>query len=63
MTKLNLENILSSPRKWDLSFRIYDVKKNEQFDSKLKGEKLTKQQIETKIKNEIEILINEIKKH
>ena len=63
MTKLELDNILNSPRKWDLSFRIYDVKKNEQFDSKLKGEKLTKQEIEKKVKTSFEILINEIKKH
>jgi hypothetical protein len=63
MSKIDIENILNSPRKWNLSFRIYNVKNNEQFDSKLKGDKLTKQQIEEKVENESELLINEIKKH
>ncbi len=62
MSKIDLENILNSPKKWDLSFRIYNVKNNEQFDSKLKGDNLTKEQIEKKIKNESDVLINEIKK-
>ncbi|NLP59542.1 hypothetical protein, partial [Lutibacter sp. B1] len=63
MSKIDIENILDSPRKWDLSFRIFNVRKNEQFDSELKGEKLTRNQIEERIDNDFEILINEIKKH
>lgn len=60
MSKINLKDILIQNKKWDLSFRIYNVKTNQQIDSKLKGKDLSYTQIEYKVKSNYQILVDEI---
>ena len=60
MSKIDLKEILEQNKKWDLSFRIYNVKANQQFDSKLKGKDLSYAEIEEKVHNNHQILVDEI---
>ena len=62
MSKIELENIIASPKKWNLNFRILETKNGKQIDSKLLGKNLTKLEIEEKLKKDYKILIEEIKK-
>jgi hypothetical protein len=62
MSKLELKSEIEFPKKWKLNFRIYDVKNNKQFESKLTGENLTKKEIERKVNMNYKLLIEEIKK-
>lgn len=62
MSKLELESEIDSPKKWKLNFRIFDVKNDKQFESKLSGKNLTKMEIERKINMNYKLLIEEIKK-
>ncbi|APZ46024.1 hypothetical protein BW723_06825 [Polaribacter reichenbachii] len=60
MSKIDLKDILEQNKKWDLSFRVYNVKANQQFDSKLKGKDLSYAEIEEKVQNNHQILVDEI---
>ncbi|WP_405564376.1 hypothetical protein [Polaribacter sp. Asnod6-C07] len=60
MSKIDLKDILKQNKKWDLNFRIYNVKENQQIDSKLKGKDLSYNQIEDKIQNNYQILVDEM---
>ena len=62
MSKLEVENELNPSRIWDFDIRIYNVKSDKQLDSKLNGRNLKKEQVENKIKTELNILITEIEK-
>ncbi|MBU3011032.1 hypothetical protein KO506_06435 [Polaribacter vadi] len=60
MSKIDLKDILKQNKKWDLNFRVYNVKENQQIASKLKGKDLSYDQIEDKIQNNYQILVDEM---
>ncbi len=60
MSKIELKDILKQNKKWDLNFRIYNVKVNQQLDSRLKGKDLSYLQIEDKVQKNYQILVDEI---
>jgi hypothetical protein len=65
MSKLDINERTGhmSSDKWSFSIRIYDVKKDRQIDSKIKGKDLSQNGISEMVKLKIEELIEEIKNY